>query len=427
VTSPELTAKLRGVASAPALSLDPPAAPRPEVPESSSLQPATEDARELGPARRDLSAVLPPRTALLKVIMERSDDGQDAFQLQGSFEQDVWTSSREDLRHQLRPKMMLSRDLDHTLDSAVNFYGHLLNWSVGKNSLRQWIDRMRAAMGDEARLIIWDDTDFGIPWELFQLHPTGGADTEWLGVAVQVIRWTTVHDPARAGQFSALVTDRSEGGILCYEDAVLAGDPKFNFAALNPGVVPKTTLKDLLTDLADASNRYCLVYVRAHGIHGGSPETATLAGLRLAAFQRWSLPALGKSRAVVFLNACNSATAVYDQDLGDTLFNFAEVFLRQRAGAVIATLAEVPIRPSSGLAGSLLNLARDDGVNIPEFLRLRRARYFAHVWRLVHSKGVPPNAEDLTSEQKRAIQGFIHVSVFAYFGHPEAVLRLEAP
>ena len=331
MTPPEFTARLRSVASAPGPSPDPRAASLPEVPKSSSSQPPAEDARELGPARRDLSAVLPPRTALLKVIMERSDDGQDAFQLQGSFGQDEWTSSREDLRHQLRPKMMLSRDLDHTLDSAVNFYGYLLNWSVGKNSLRQWIDRMRAALGDEPRLIIWDDTDFGIPWELFQLHPTGGADTEWLGVAVQVIRWTTVHDPARAGQFSALVTDRQEGGILCYEDAVLAGDPKLNFAARNPGVVPKTTLKDLLTDLADASNRYCLVYVRAHGIHGGSPETVTLAGLRLAAFQRWSLPALEKSGAVVFLNACNSATAVYDPDLGDTLFNFAEVFLRQRA------------------------------------------------------------------------------------------------
>ena len=72
---------------------------------------------------------------------------------------------------------------------------------------------------------------------------------------------------------------------------------------------------------------------------------------------------------------------------------------------MIATLAEVPVLPSSGLAGFVLNLARKDGVNIPEFLRLRRARYFAHVWRLVHSKGVPRTRRYLRASRRRRYKG----------------------
>jgi hypothetical protein len=125
------------------------------------------------------------------------------------------------------------------------------------------------------------------------------------------------------------------------------------------------------------------------------------------------------------LNACNSATAVYDAKLGSGLNrNFAEVFLRQHASAVIATMAEVPARPSWGLANTLMRRAHDKGVNVSEFLRNRRATYFGEVQRLVHSTGAPSSPEDLTSEQKSAIQGFMYVSVFTYFGHPEAVLRL---
>jgi hypothetical protein len=224
------------------------------------------------------------------------------------------------------------------------------------------------------------------------------------------------------------VTERSEGGILYYEDTGLVADPKYSLGAQHhPGLVPKNDMKALLAELTDGSKRYGLVYVRAHGVHGGTLKTATLAGVRLGDFLHYALPALGESRAVVFLNACNSATGVYDAYYVNGLnWNFAEVFLRQRASAVIATLAEVPVRPSWGLANTLLKRAHAQGVNVPEFLQSRRAAYFGEVRSLVHSAGVWPGVEDLTDEQKKAIAAFMYVSVFTYFGHPEAVLRLGA-
>jgi hypothetical protein len=423
---------LRGAGNSPARSLDPRSAPRPETPESPPEQLTVQAVplQEIDPARRDLSASLPPNTALLKVIMARSDN-QDAFQLEGYFERQLWISDPADLKHQRRPRMVLSRVLSGTasMDTVVNCYRYLLNWSTGKNGLKKWIAMLRDKMGDGARLIIWDDTDFGIPWELFRLDSTGGPETEWLGVVIQAIRWTTVHDPARSDQFSALITRGSQGGILSYEDTSLMQDPKFTLGAQHlPGLVAKNDMKALLTELADVSKRYGLVYVRAHGIHGDSLDTATLAGIRLCDFEGYALPAIRESRTVVFLNACNSASAVFDAYYADGLNrNFAEVFLRQRASAVIATLAEVPIDPTWGLAHTLLAQASTQGVSVPEFLRARRAMYFGQVMERVHKKSAPVSVEELTHLQKVAIQGFVYASVFTYFGHPDTILRLEAP
>jgi hypothetical protein len=452
-TPSEFAARLRSVGNAPVRSPDPreaqrpgaqrpgaqrpgaqrPDAQTPDVSESpppeaaAGKSPPRQQQAEIDPVRKDLSAGLPPRTALLKVIRAEYR-GHEAFQLQGYSEKERLVPDEKDLRSQLKPDFMLSRDLKNTIDSAAECYHHLLNWSTGKYALRRWIATLRRAMGDEVRLIIWDDTDFGIPWELFRLDSTGGAETEWLGVAVQVIRWTTVHDEARVDQFSAVLTQCSAGGILFYEDTTLPGAPEYAFKNQPyPGLVPANNMNDLLAKLENASNRYGLVYVRAHGVHGDSLSTAKLAGFSLGEFEWYGLPALRESSAVVFLNACNSATAVYGTPYGDGALNrnFAEAFLRRHASAVIATLAEVPADSSWALAEDFLRLAHVEGVNVAQFLQRRRAAYFNDVWRLVHS-GIPSGPEGLTGRQKSAIQAFVYTSVFTYFGHPDAVLQLGA-
>jgi hypothetical protein len=420
-TPSEFNARLKSVGNAPASFPDPRKAPRPEASESPLAQIAgTVPIQEVS---KDLSANLPPKTALLRVIMTDLN-GSDVFQLQGSSEKVPWESYEKDLEHQRRPETMLFRDLGPTPDSAVKCYGRLLNWSIG-NTLKKWIARLRGAMGNEVlRLIIWDDTDFGIPWELFRLDSTDGDEPEWLGVAVQVIRWTTVHDPKRSDHFSAVMTQCSEGGILCYEnEGIIPKDSAYSLRARKyPGLAPMDDMQALLADLADASKRYGLVYVLAHGDHGDSLDTVTLAGVSLRDYEWRRMPALRESRAVVFLNACNSATVVYDA--GGFNRNFAEFFLRKHASAVIATLAEVPADSSSKLAEDFLGLAHVEGVNVSEFLWRRRVDYFNAVWHLVHS--VPSDPSKLKDRQKAAIQAFMYASVFTYFGHPDSVLQLGA-
>ena len=122
---------------------------------------------------------------------------------------------------------------------------------------------------------------------------------------------------------------------------------------------------------------------------------------------------------MVFLNACNSARQVPDKGPGDNASrNFAEVFLRKRAVGVVATLAEVGAGYSASLPRKLVDLARDDGVRIPEFLRTERVN---------EACGLPKNTLDLSDDDRRKILSFLRVSMFAYFGHPESIFKFGDP
>ena len=307
-------------------------------------------------------------------------------------------------------------DGDSTVETAVDCYRYWLNWSTGKYGLSNWLTMLRTAVGSGLRSIIWDNTDFGIPWELFRHDMVG--NMEWLGAAVQVIRWTTVHDPNRHNQFSAEAAQPCGGNILYYEDPAMS-KPKYSIRdAGRPGDKAAPDMEALLQELADESKSYGLVYVRGHGVHSESLSAATLAGICLANLEGRALPALREAKSVVILNACNSARPVIDKYYADGLNrNFAEIFLRQRASAVVATSAEVPIFESAAMAQAIVNEARHHDVSLPTFLRRRRA---------VYAQDVPAHTMGLTAQQKAAIRAFIYVSMFTYFGHPDAVLRLAA-
>ena len=121
---------------------------------------------------------------------------------------------------------------------------------------------------------------------------------------------------------------------------------------------------------------------------------------------------------MVFLNACNSARPVIDRSMGDTSnWNFAEVFLRQNASGVVASMAEVPIGHSAPMARNLVGEARADGVRIPEYLRDHRARY-------AKNRQIQSGPYRAATAKYRSL---IYASVFAYFGHPESVFRLAEP
>jgi hypothetical protein len=365
---------------------------------------------------RDLSVALPDNVALLKVVLTKVDN-QDCFRLELYWRHRILvTDDPMELKRQGRPGFVLADELDHGISpsEAVDCYTKLLAWSETKYELTQWLTILRREIGTDLRLIVWDDTDFGIPWELFW-HAMKEAPA-WLGTAVQVIRWTTVHDANRHDQFSAEESQSIGGDVLYYEDPELTRlTTSIHHPYGRPGYKAAPTMEDLLGELAKPAN-YGLVYVRGHGRHNPDLFKSTLAGVRLADLSGRKLPALGGSKSVVFLNACNSARPVIDRNLGDeSNRNFAEVFLRQRASGVVASMAEVPIGHSAVMARNLVAEARADGVRIPEFLRAHRAR---------HAKNLPDPTSGLTSLQQHKIRAFVYASVFAYFGHPESVFRL---
>ena len=75
------------------------------------------------------------------------------------------TTSQQDLRNQGRPDITLA---DAVAKGAWSqSFRKLRSWSVTKITLRQWLSALRREHRHTLRLIIWDETDFQIPWELF--------------------------------------------------------------------------------------------------------------------------------------------------------------------------------------------------------------------------------------------------------------------
>lgn len=372
---------------------------------------------EVPRARQDLSKTLPPDTALLKVVPARVD-GEECFRLELYFRSRMLvTDAPETLKRQRRPAMMLAEVLDGEPNpaGAAECYTFLRNWSDTKYELNQWLTSLRREAGNDLRLVVWDDTDFGIPWELFW-HATE-ENPGWLGIVIELTRWTTVHDPRRYNQFSAEAGSSGDGQVLYYEDSGLPRAMNFHFRGRR-GYKAAHSMEELLAELAGPAD-YGLVYIRGHGAHSTDLFKATLAGVCLADFAGRSMPGLRRARTVVFLNACNSARPVINKNLGDEgNRNFAEVFLRQHAAGVIATMAEVPAGHSGSLARRLVTQARSDGVGVPKYLRAHRERY---------AKGLPRHTANLTAKEQSAIAAFLYASTFAYFGRPDATLKLADP
>ena len=407
-----------------AISAQPPTprpAPRPQPPDDAVPGPAAAESepQEIHQAYPDLSKNLPRDTALLKVVMKRSE-GQDCFHLEGHFRGEAWVTTPEELKHQGRLGKVLADEMDGSVEltTAVDCYRWLQVWSTTKYRLTKWLAKLRCQTAEDhfvLRLIVWDDTDFGIPWELFW-QPDAG----WLGVLIPVIRWTTVHDEHRTDQFSADPGQFGGGDVLYFEDQRLPGAAQASIAPrAGTGYAPMDTMEDLLQALARLSRSYGLVYVRGHGVHSTDLSVATLAGVRLSELYGRPLPALRESKPLVFLNACNSARPVFDKSFGDAANrNFAEAFLRKRAAAVVATMAEVPAAQSAALARTIIDQARSGGVHLPEELRAHRERY---------AGSLPQHTTGLTPVEQNRIRSFLYASSFAYFGHPEAVFKLATP
>jgi hypothetical protein len=428
VTATDPLPGLIGTGAGPTKPPAPRAARPPDEPDAEAGASAADaELTEMEATRQDLYARLAETVALLKVIPHKMHDGSECFQLEMYSRNGYQAASdRAALEHQGRPGFVLAEKLVGNVDPAVveECYDELLDWSHTKFELNSWLTELRRDIGDDLQLIIWDDTDFGIVWELFW-HEMDESRA-WLGTAAEIIHWITVQDPERHRQFSAQKSLLPGGSVLYYEQSTLVPDnhsicddpekPGFN----GNFYIKCTAMNDLLDELdKDNPGQYGLVYIRGDGEHSNLRREAKIAGVSLMKISNCQLHALRGSRTLVFLNACNSARPVSDPAPGDrTSRNFTEVFLRRHATGVVATLAEVDVAYSARLSQKLIAQALAGGVRIPEFLRAERVH---------EARELPKSTRDLSTDEQQKILSFLRVSMFAYYGHPESVFKLAAP
>jgi CHAT domain len=361
------------------------------------------------PAAGPLPAALPEATALLRVHRCESG-GKDRFELELQSDHELHrTGSPQDMSSQGRPDIALA---DVILRGSLReSIGALHTWSVNKLALRQWLTALRRRHGRRLRLIIWDETNFQIPWELFYHETSDPSDHGWLGADIEVIRWTQV--------FTETPPDwLSDNGGACQGPLLAYIDPQFPDPRPLLDQYPSEacdSLRDLLGRLDDARRDVGMVLVWGHGRPGAHGGEATLAGMPLDRLHFFRMPALLASRTLVLLNACGSGQLLNDDRLGETATrSFAEVFLRRGARGVIATSGEVDKLESYDFAVRLLSDAEAADLNVPASLRNYRAELAADLPR--------DPAADATDEQ---LQAFFNGFMYLYFGNPNTFLRMR--
>jgi hypothetical protein len=299
------------------------------------------------------------------------------------------------------------------------------HWSSNQPELVHWLGEIRARHGDELRLVVWDDTGFDLPWELFWLpeDPARALPGGPLGALTVVSRWTTVR---ALGHGLPRDTGGCRGRVLGYLHQDMADDGQV-FTPYAHRLHGRMTpfLHDLDT-LPDATG---LVYLGCHGDYGDTVTRLTLGNRTWAELNEEAMTVLLRDRSLVCLNACHTGQFVANRAQGEeALRGFAELFLRKGAGGCIVTAGKVGDQEARKLVRQLVREVADHPHRpVPQTLRAFRARALAEFGPAVRLPSLRDDATGAIDEagQKRVLR-LLYAFMFHYYGHPGTTLRLTS-
>ncbi|MBC6461076.1 CHAT domain-containing protein [Actinomadura sp. HBU206391] len=290
-------------------------------------------------------------------------------------------------------------------------------WSRTKKRLVRWLDARRAAHGDELQLVIWDQTGYGIPWELFWLEraPGSGRTEGWLGGLVTVTRWMSIETA-----WGETVRDyRSEHTCAGPVAAYVAADMEHDLSLLGPYHFESSDSLPRLAKALEDGDPLAMVYVACHGTYGTRLSDCVLGGVPLDRFDPRRFDRLGPAATFVFLNACHSGSLVDDAGRfrDRALRGFAEVFLRSGAAGVLATSGRVGDRQAHEMAGQLFRHLRDHpGRSVAEAVRDLRAEM---------ARLTPDDLLDVDGpEGNRRLLPLLYRFMYVFYGSPRTAVSL---
>jgi hypothetical protein len=366
--------------------------------------------------KADLGVGLPEGMALLTVVPVRQEDGMPGFRLRGVCCCDGVKELGEIYG---RPDLELGSLVSTKGELPADVLSTMQTWSRPKAQLIRWLDRRRAAHGDEFQLVIWDDTGYRIPWELFWLDsgPASGRPDGWLGGLLTVTRWLSIRaawqDVVR--DYRSLYT--CTGSVAAYVDAQMEHDQSL---LASYQVEHSGSMYELTKALTAGTGALALVYVACHAEFGDQVTECALGQLPLVHVDPMRFARLMPSAAVVFLNACHSGSLGYDtKRFNDrVLRGFSEVFLRSGAAGVLATNGSVGDSLAFEMARDLLQHLRDNpGQPVAEAVRELRAQ----AARLTPADLAAVSGAEANKELLPLLYRFMYV----YYGSPRTVITLE--
>ena len=265
--------------------------------------------------------------ALLVVLPVRRGDSR-GFRMHGV----CCCHARQDFPVSPRPDIALADLVAEGGSLPAKVVARMRRWSRSNHELTRWLHERRCAHGDELELVIWDETGYGIPWELFWLGTPPGSALRpgWLGGLVTVTRWLSTHSAwsvvrdyasphACQGPVAAYIADD-----MSHDEALLR-----EFASESIGGVRG------LPKALSAGAPLGMVYIACHGTYGSDEDDCHLDNVKLVMLDGGEdevFARLASAATLVFLNACHSGRLLADEEFADqNLRGFSEVFLRSGA------------------------------------------------------------------------------------------------
>lgn len=374
----------------------------------------------LPPAPVDPDARLPDGFVRLGVHRAYDEHGRELFGLTGHGGDLELAPGPADTR--LRPEDIALSNVRRDGFAPSEFFHAVAEWSEGQAELVRWINDLRARHGTGLQLVIWDDTDYDIPWELLRLtsDPRRGLAAGILGALVTVVRWTTIR---KAGTTPFGGPAACAGQVLGYYAEPMRRDRQVFERFVH--TAHSGSARTFLNDLARPDLGAGLVYMGCHATYGAKLHQLRLDTVTWSELNAQAMPALDGGHTLVCLNACHSARLVHNTARGENaLRGFAELFLRKGAGGCIATSGQVGDDVAHALVRELMGRL-GGGPDLPVAHALREFRAAAAA-RLPDPLPFLYGADGQvdTAGQQRLLP-FLYSFMFLYFGHPQTTLRLS--
>ena len=319
------------------------------------------------------------------------------------------------------------------LEQTISIVAQMASWSREERQLTRWLNQVTLDAerdSTEFALVVWDDTGFRIPWELFWLtDPEKRRRPNFIGALMTVTRWldmtpsTIVQDftadPGQAnGPVAAHVYDNPKD-----PDKSMARDKEL---LQDFQVEYEDRMSDLLTSLQDPDHpALAMVYAACHGEFGEEPGGCRVGELTLeSAYMQadYGFHRLRNRQTLVFLNAC--ATGPVGEDSGryndGALRGFPKMFLETGAAGVLATAAPIESDFAHRAARGLFERLRPDP-NLPVARAVRDLRREA-------ADSLPPHIwqTDVPASQRKAANAtllpVLYWFMYLYYGSPRMAI-----
>ncbi|MCL4264735.1 MAG: hypothetical protein KJ069_16045 [Anaerolineae bacterium] len=281
----------------------------------------------------------------------------------------------------------------------------------------RWIKKLHQKFDASLQLVITDNANSEIPWEMVSL-PEG----PFLGELWSIVRWFYIKDATTYEDLWMQPKQQQHvGGIIAYYDSTGAQAVREKQVLDELVTVYHNTVQQLHHRLKQSLRGMGMVYLGTHGIFSYQDKKHKIAvgswqnpADRILALALEDLPPCRTQRPVFFVNACHSGRLIRDS-LG--LFGLPEILLSHVAGGYIGTLGPVNAHYAVEVAEFVLKKVRQEMGYVNPAEALRRLRtYTAQQEREVPDSD--PQAK--TRHQTELIYTFMYI----YFGNPLSELHL---